>query len=354
MSGPRRVLHLVGSAESDFLADLSRHYAVDCLAATADPARYEVVIALVAPGGCWRFPTDLGADAVAAASPVTVAEAVVMLAGLDIDVVVPQMFCLPGMTHHRALFDLLGVPYVGNLASVMALTADKARTKAVVAAAGVRVPDSEVLRAGERPTLAPPVVVKPVAGDNSVGMALVRHPDEYGAALKAAWEHGPALVETFIPPGREVRGATLVHDGQVAALPLEEYAVDPDHRPVRDPASKYTHAADGTVHLSAKGNDLAWIVDADDPVTAVVQRISLRCHAALGCRHYGLFDFRIDPDGRPWFLEAGLYCSFAPQSVIPTMARAAGTPLRTLFADLVAEAIADGADPSRISRPARP
>ena len=32
-----RVLHLVGSAVSDFLCDLSRLYAQDCLESTADP-----------------------------------------------------------------------------------------------------------------------------------------------------------------------------------------------------------------------------------------------------------------------------------------------------------------------------
>lgn len=341
MARPLRVLHLVGSTESDLLADLSYHYAAGCLTATADPALYEPLIALVAPEGHWRFPTDLSAEAVDHARPVTVADAVALLARLEVDVVVPQMFCLSGMTHHRALFDLLGIPYVGNIPSVMALTADKARAKAVVSAAGVRVPDGEVLRKGERPTLSLPVVVKPVAGDNSVAMTLVRHRDEYAGALEVAWEHGPALVETFIPPGREVRGATLVRNKKVIALPLEEYAVDPNHRPVRDASSKYLHGKDGAVQLTAKGNDLAWIVDANDPATSIVQSASIRCHYALGCRHYGLFDFRIDEEGQPWFLEAGLYCSFAPQSVISTMALAAGTPLPTLFADSLAEALAE-------------
>ena len=62
------------------------------------------------------------------------------------------------------------------------------------------------------------------------------------------------------------------------------------------------------------------------------------CHEALGCRHHGLFDFRIDPDGRPWFLEAGLYCSFARKSVVAMMAEAAGIPLGELFATAVQQA----------------
>jgi D-alanine-D-alanine ligase len=46
---------------------------------------------------------------------------------------------------------------------------------------------------------------------------------------------------------------------------------------------------------------------------------------------YSLFDFRIDPGGQPWFLEAGLYCSFARKSVISVMAAAAGLSLPELF-----------------------
>ena len=52
-------------------------------------------------GGGSRRPCD--ADAIAAAAPCAAAEAVAHLAALGLDVVVPQMFCLPGMTHYRAL-----------------------------------------------------------------------------------------------------------------------------------------------------------------------------------------------------------------------------------------------------------
>jgi D-alanine-D-alanine ligase len=53
-----------------------------------------------------------------------------------------------------------------------------------------------------------------------------------------------------------------------------------------------------------------------------------------------LFDFRIDPHGQPWFLEAGLYCSFAQKSVIPMMAQAAGISLTDLFQNMVQMAVA--------------
>jgi D-alanine-D-alanine ligase len=83
--------------------------------------------------------------------------------------------------------------------------------------------------------------------------------------------------------------------------------------------------------MVAKGNDKSWIVDRGDPITDRVWAIAKQCHIALGCRHYSLFDFRIDPMGQPWFLEAGLYCSFAQSSVISAMAKASGISLDRLL-----------------------
>ncbi|MCY7397055.1 MAG: hypothetical protein LH468_13065 [Nocardioides sp.] len=333
-----RILHLVGSAVSDFHADLSRLYAGGCLQATADPASYDVHVAYVTPDGQWRFPADLGPVAIEAAEPVPLARAVERIVSWGIDVVVPQMFCLPGMTTYRALFDLLDIPYVGNTPDVMALTADKARAKAVVAAAGVRVPPGEVLRPGEQPSLEPPVVVKPTDADNSAGVVLVRDRADYPVALTTAREHGrDVLVETYVELGREVRCGVLVQDGELVCLPLEEYAVSTADKPVRTYEDKLRRGEDGELTLVAKESTRAWILDVDDPLTERVWAAARRCHVALGCRHYSLFDFRIDPDGEPWFLEAGLYCSFSPQSVVAVMAAAAGLPLRTLFGRVLQE-----------------
>jgi D-alanine-D-alanine ligase len=263
------------------------------------------------------------------------------LAQLDIDVAVPQMFCLPGMTSYRALFDVLDIPMIGNPADVMALTANKSAAKAIVAAAGVLVADGEVLRSGDRPTMSPPVVVKPVDGDISSGVTLLRHPVDYDDALDAAFAHSSrVLVEDYIELGREVRCGIIVRGGELVCLPLEEYDVDRDSKPIRTRGDKISRGADGELSLVAKVNTKAWIVDTADPITERVWAAARRCHLALGCRDYSLFDFRIDPDGTPWFLEAGLYCSFARQSVIAVMAAAAGIPLTDLFADAVTEATA--------------
>ena len=340
---PLRVLHLVGSPTSEFFGDLSRLYAADCLEATADETRYEFHIAHVTPDRRWSFPTDLGGAALTRAPTWSLADAVARIAALDIDVVVPQMFCIPGMTAYRALFDVLGIPYVGNTPAVMALGADKAAAKAVVAAAGVAVPAGQLLRRGDEVRVAPPAVVKPVDADNSVGVALVRAPDEFPQALAEAFAHADrVLVEPYVELGREVRCGAVEREGRLVCLPLEEYAVDSTRKPIRPYHDKISRGADGGLNLVAKDAGHAWIVDPSDPVTPAVWEAAAACHRALGCRHYSLFVFRIDPAGRPWFLEAGLYSSFARTSVISVMAAAAGMPLDELFAGLLGEAIGAG------------
>lgn len=337
-----RLLHLVGSAVDEAFADLSRLYARDCLRAVADPARYTSSIAYVTPDGRWRFPADLDPASIAAAAPLEPGPALAHIAGLGVDLVVPQMFCRPGMTSYRALFDVLGIPLLGNTAEVMALAAHKARARAVVAAAGVAVPAGELLRRGDRPTIAPPAVVKPVDADNSDGVTLVRDPGGFDAALATAFAHSDeVLVETFVELGREVRCGIVVRDGELVALPLEEYAMHRDDKPVRVRDDKLDRDADGELYLVAKDATRSWIVAPDDPVTEHVHAAARTCHAALGARHYSLFDFRIDPDGRPWFLEAGPYCSYAGSSVIATMARAAGISVPELFRIGVTQALAN-------------
>lgn len=323
------VLVLVGSSVDEFHCDLSRVYASGFLDALGGDPAYRFEVAFVSPGGLWSFPGGIDAASVSAAQQMPLAQAVEVMSSWHFDVMVPQMFCLPGMTTYRSLFDLMDVPYIGNDPAVMAMTADKARARAVVAAAGVAVPAGVVVRSGDEIELELPVVVKPVDSDNSMGVTLVGEEDSLPAAVREALTYSSAaLVESYIPLGREVRCGILEFGGELVCLPLEEYAVDS----VRSSADKLNRTASGDLYLVAKEQTKAWVVDASDPVNEKVWAAARLCYRSLGCRHYGLFDFRIDPDGEPWFLEAGLYCSYSPSSVLAVMARAAGIAVEELFA----------------------
>jgi D-alanine-D-alanine ligase len=326
-----RILHLVGSAQNDFYCNLSRLYAQDCLTGIADQLLYDFEIAYITPDLLWRFPPSLSSEDIAITKPMSLFKAIEFLTARNIDLVLPQMFCIPGMTHYRSLLDLLKIPYIGNTPDIMAITAHKARAKAIVAAAGVKVPRGEILRSGDIPTIKPPAVVKPASSDNSLGVTLVKDATEYETALKTGFEYAKeVIVEEYIELGREVRCGIIVKDGELVGLPLEEYLVN-SHKPIRNYADKLQQTDNGNLRFAAKDNIKSWIVNTHDPITQKVQEVAKKCHQALGCRHYSLFDFRIDPNGEPWFLEAGLYCSFAPKSVISSMAKAAGIPLNELL-----------------------
>ncbi|MGB5769034.1 MAG: D-alanine--D-alanine ligase, partial [Crocosphaera sp.] len=212
--------------------------------------------------------------------------------------------------------------------------------KAIVAATGVKVPYGELLRKSNTPNLRPPVVIKPATSDNSLGVTLVKTMAEYDEALDKAFQYADeVLVEEYIELGREVRCGTIVKEGELISLPLEEYAVNTENNPIRNYEDKLKKDDAGELTYAAKDKKKAWIVDVKDPATRRVQEIAKQCHQALGCRHYSLFDFRIDPQGQPWFLEAGLYCSFSPKSVIPMMAQAKGIALDELLEIAINEAM---------------
>ncbi len=343
---PCRILHLVGSPTSTFFLDLSLVYARGCIDSLSGDQRYTFINALVTPDGLWRFPRALDLASIDAAEPMYLPAAMARIVDERVDVGLPQMFCLPGMTHYRSIFDLLGIRYLGNRPAQMALAADKVQTRAIVAAAGVNVPTGELVRRGDVPTLTPPVVVKPAAADNSEGVSLVTSVAQYERALEDAFGYSEAvLVERYVQLGREVRCGIIVSDGELVCLPLEEYYVDPVDRPIRRRTDKLKRNAKTGLALAAKEPALSWIVAVDDPIVASVWAAARRCHLALGCEQYSLFDFRIDPIGRPWFLEAGLYCSFSPQSVVVTMVKAAGIPLDTFFAGAIDTLIGKGTRP---------
>lgn len=338
-----RILHLVGSIYDDFYCGLSYRYAEGCLENTAKVTSLrDFQIAYVTPNGQWQFPRSLSLEDIAAAKPMSLSDAIQFIVSQKIDLMIPHMYCVPGMTHYRALFDVLKIPYIGNTPDVMALTAHKGKTKAIVAAAGVKVPHSESLRRGEIPTIAPPVVVKPANADNSLGVFLIRKAEDYDAALQKAFQHSDeVLVETFIEPGREIRCSIIVKDGQLIALPLEEYAVDPHERPIRTYADKFPELNDEGKFIGYPEDDIGkhWINQTSDETTKKIQEMAKKCHLALSCRHYSLFEFRIDPKGEPWFLEAGLFCSFGEGGGISEMARIAGISLDDLLMAMINEAL---------------
>eukprot|EP00972_Heterocapsa_arctica_P003882 578434-Heterocapsa_arctica.AAC.2 len=109
------VLHLTGSAASEYYEGVSTVYAKACMVEALQHGTYNNVGCRVHADGRWSFPTDLTSEeALAAAEPMSMDQAILCINELSPAAVVPHMFCLPGMTTYRALCDILNIPLVGN------------------------------------------------------------------------------------------------------------------------------------------------------------------------------------------------------------------------------------------------
>ena len=76
-----------------------------------------------------------------------------------------------------------GVAYTGEGVAESQLAFDKIRSKEKFRACGVATPDWEVIRAGQRPSLPLPFVIKPPREGSTVGVYIVRQEAEVARAL---------------------------------------------------------------------------------------------------------------------------------------------------------------------------
>ena len=327
-----RVLHLAGSRVSDFYYNLSVIYAREVV----QPVGVSSYYAVVHPDGLWQLGTSL--DSLSEKMPLQEA-----IAGLpEVDVVVPHMFCVPGMTSFRGFFEeLLGLPVVGSPSGSTALSCNKAQTRSVVSAYGVPVAKAQVVRRGDTVTMQPPFIVKPNSEDNSLGLTLVWQEDQIVEALRVGFEHDETLlVEDYIP-GRELRVAVVdfsgtVREGKLWVLPAIEYLVTSDN-PIRTLRDKLDLQGDG---LPRKQPDKPAVkpVCPAKVTPSLWEKISdavKRAHIALGCRECSMYDFRVHAEtDEPYMLEASLYGSFSKIGMISRMLQADGQSLSDLAWEL--------------------
>ncbi|MDJ0588484.1 MAG: D-alanine--D-alanine ligase [Pleurocapsa sp. MO_226.B13] len=317
------VLHLVGSAVSDFYYKLSVIYAKEVVQPTGVKSYY----AVVHPDGSWQ----LGSSLDNLEAKITLVEAIAQLP--QVDVVVPHMFCFPGMTSYRAFFeDILGIPVVGAKSDCTALTTNKSYTRNILEAAGVKVAQAQQLRRGDRLTMQPPFVVKPNSEDNSMGVTLVRNRAEIEPALEAGFKYDDILlIEEYIP-GRELRVGVIEKNAELYVLPAIEYLLTKDN-PIRTLDDKLGTQDDGM--LARQPVEIACPADINPELRQKLTKAVKNAHQALGNRDYSLYDFRIHAEtAEPYMLESCSFWSFIDASVLSRMVSADNQKLEDVAFEL--------------------
>ena len=231
----------------------------------------------------------------------------------------------------QGVLETLALPYThcGVLASALAM--DKAKAKAVMAAAGVTVPGGGLFNrfeAARDHVMAPPYVVKPNAQGSSVGVFLVFEgangpPRELVAP---SWTFGDeVMIEPYIA-GLELSVAVM--DGR--GLAVTEIVPSTGFY---DYDAKY--AQGGSSHV------LPARISPD--ATARALRLAEAAHAALGCRGVTRSDFRYDDiNDLLVLLEVNTQPGMTPTSLVPEQAAHLGVGFDDLVCWIVEDAYGRG------------
>lgn len=156
-----------------------------------------------------------------------------------------------------------------------------------------------------------------------MGISLVTESSRIPQALATAFQFDDELIcEQFIPLGRELRvGVVDGEDGRLEFLPVMEYFLHDKVEPIRTSKDKISTSDDGATSMDFAPVDRRVPATIDRDLYDKLHSLATKSHVALGCRHYSLYDVRVDPDGNPFFIEASPYCSFSPKSALVTMSR---------------------------------
>jgi len=378
---PVRVMHMLGGT-SKFYFDLSTMYgrtAAEFEGLNREQFSHEFVV--VFPDGRWAFPKSMGSASLAKAQRFGMGQALAHMEAMvpPVDVVVPHMFCMQGMTRYRALCEMLDIEVLGCSSDTCSVANDKYLTKQICAAAGVPVPKADLLQKGSdgqdlqasaRRVLEsrnPPFIVKPARDDNSLGLSLVRTASEdvVAKALEAAFERSEAIVVEDYIAGREVRVAVLEQtddDGKsiiLEVLPKIEYILDDirtsSHKLATSNGQLLTSDANPAEAILAakKDGDRICPAQLEPEVHERLDSLARRAHKALGCKYYSLYDVRIDENGFPFMLEAALFCSFSPYSVIVSLASKSGNAAIEQHPSLFESFLRKAANITRVRRTGR-
>ncbi len=235
----------------------------------------------------------------------------------------------------QGLLDLLKIPYQGSGVLGSAVAMNKLAAKRLYAQAGLPIPgytvawrDARLDVEGIVRHLGTPLVIKPVVGGSSVGITIVRRPEDLQAAAEAAYEHDPSvLIEAYIE-GTEITGGVIGNDG-LQALPIIEIVPNPSHE-FFDYTAKYTPGVTEEICPAR--------IDAE--LTAAAQRLAIEAHRALFCRGYSRTDMILR--GREIFiLETNTIPGMTATSLLPQAARSAGISFSQLLDQLITLSLED-------------
>ena len=227
----------------------------------------------------------------------------------------------------QGLLELMQIPYTGSGVLASALAMHKLYSKQTFTSAGILTAPFHHFRRGDlvrlnELTFGLPLVVKPVQEGSSVGVSIVRQPDQLAAAVELAFRHDTEiLVEQYIK-GQEVQVGILNDQpvGAIEIIPKNEFY---------DFEAKYTdgmaeHIFPARLEASLYQQTL---------------QIGLAAHRTLGCSGYSRVDLLVTEAGEGYVLEVNTLPGMTALSLLPEIAaKGAGLTFEALVQRIIESA----------------
>lgn len=220
--------------------------------------------------------------------------------------------------HVQQILEAAGIPFTGSDSIASRLAFSKSAAKERLIQNGVPTPayvlihesDSAARIQQQANVLGFPLAVKPDGQGSSLGITIIRQPEELPQALARCFHFDPfGLLEVAIDGTEWTLG---VLDGE--PLPLIQIETG---RGFFDYSAKY------------EDDDTQYLFDFSFPTSVIqaIQNAGRRAYEALGCRGLARVDLRLDRFGEPWVLEVNTIPGMTSHSLVPKAAARLGLSL---------------------------
>ncbi len=221
----------------------------------------------------------------------------------------------------QQLLDEAAVPYTGSSALASRLAFSKSAAKERFEQFGVPTPRYSLIHYNDdlqqisrkADDIGYPLVVKPDTQGSSLGVSIVRSPEQLPNALKLCFQYDVfGVVETMIE-------GTEWTVGLIDAQTLPAIKIETD-REFFDWQAKY------------EDDETRYIFDANVPpdVIANMELVAKNACSALGTSGLARVDLRLDAQNQPWVLEINTVPGFTDHSLLPKAAARMGIDFVTL------------------------
>lgn len=219
------------------------------------------------------------------------------------------------------------IPYTGSGVDASRNALDKVISKSIfkdnnISSPGYKVLDKESFLSGHFSISDFPVVVKPQFEGSSIGLSIVKHPNDLKTALDNAFKYGhKVIIENFIE-GRELTVGILDDE----ALPVVEIVTRNNvydyHAKYNDPETKYLVPA-----------------PIDEECALKIQKLGVIAHKALGCKSFSRVDIMLSNNKDAFVLEVNTIPGMTERSLLPKAAAAIGINFNRLCVKLIENAL---------------